>query len=960
MSQIIASVYEIVQEIGSGGGGVVYLGRHLRLGKWVVLKADRRTLSAKPEVLRREVDALKNLSHTYIPQVYDFVVEDGVVYTVMDYIEGESLDKLLKRGERPAQARVIKWACQLLEALCYLHSRPPHGILHGDIKPSNIMLTPQDDIRLIDFNIALALGEEGAVRVGFSRGYASPEHYGLDYTKGNVTQGVEEETETALPEAQAETVMPDRPVSSGSSTQGKGVLLDVRSDIYSLGATLYHLLTGTRPAPDAKAVVPIAEAEGVSPAVAAIIQKAMAPDPNLRYQSAEEMLSAFEHLHEDDPRSRRLRRQSRVTAAVLAAAFLSGGLCSFLGLRQMRAEEAAARVQAERAEAVAQAEETALKRTTEGEAAMGRGDIPTAMRLAVEALELDTRSSARAQTLLTDALGVYNLSDGFRPRLAVELPSEPLDMILSPEGTRLAAIYAFYLAVFDTQTGEKVAELPVEESALSGVVFLDEDRLVYAAPGAVRAYSLSGEQEIWLGEPGTRIVRSADGTRIASVYKDVGTGYVYDADTGALVEEVSFGGRGQYVTTNDSFADPEDELLALNQDGTQLAVSFADGSLTVFMVGDSAEDLEILDTSGYTHFEGGFCGPHFAFSATGAGESIFAVIDTEQMIQTGGFSGNSPFYVQSGEDGIYIATENILVGLDPVTGEQTEVAYTGTEITGFRVSGGYALVATEGDTFSFFGPGAVQLDEVTGDSNGDFLQLAGPWAVVGSRDTPTLRLLELERHPDAQIFSYTPDYPHDEARLSADGSTVMLFRYDGFRLYSKDGQVLAETEIPDAEQVYDQQYRRTSDGSYLEVIYNDGLRRAYSAEDGSLLWEEQGEQPDLTLYEEFYTDHLKITSPLHEAPTAYDRETGEKLRELESDAYLTYVTQVGKYVVTEYVSAQGERYGLLLDGNCETLARLPNLCDIVDNELIFDYPTGDLRRSRIYSLQELRTLAETY
>ncbi len=181
MSRIIASTYEVVREIGSGGGGIVYLGRHLRLGKWIVLKADKRTLSAKPEALRREVDALKDLSHTYIPQVYDFVVEDGTVYTVMDHIEGESLDKVIKRGEEIPQAQIVEWACQLLEALVYLHSRPPHGILHSDIKPANIMRTPQGDIRLIDFNIALALGEEGAVKVGFSQGYASPEHYGLDY-----------------------------------------------------------------------------------------------------------------------------------------------------------------------------------------------------------------------------------------------------------------------------------------------------------------------------------------------------------------------------------------------------------------------------------------------------------------------------------------------------------------------------------------------------------------------------------------------------------------------------------------------------------------------------------------------------------------------------------------------------------------------------------------------------------
>ena len=67
MANIIASTYEIIEKIGSGGGGIVYLGRHLRLEKLVVLKADKRTISAKPEVLRREVDALKDLSHTYIP-----------------------------------------------------------------------------------------------------------------------------------------------------------------------------------------------------------------------------------------------------------------------------------------------------------------------------------------------------------------------------------------------------------------------------------------------------------------------------------------------------------------------------------------------------------------------------------------------------------------------------------------------------------------------------------------------------------------------------------------------------------------------------------------------------------------------------------------------------------------------------------------------------------------------------
>ena len=97
MQQMIASTYEIIEKLGSGGGGTVYLARHLRLKKKVVLKADKRKLSVDQELLRREVDILKDLSHPHIPKVYDFFVEGEEVYTVMDYIEGESLDKALKR-----------------------------------------------------------------------------------------------------------------------------------------------------------------------------------------------------------------------------------------------------------------------------------------------------------------------------------------------------------------------------------------------------------------------------------------------------------------------------------------------------------------------------------------------------------------------------------------------------------------------------------------------------------------------------------------------------------------------------------------------------------------------------------------------------------------------------------------------------------------------------------------------
>lgn len=939
MSQIIADTYEILQEIGSGGGGVVYLGRHLRLGKLVVLKADKRTLSARPEVLRREVDALKNLSHTYIPQVYDFLAEDGIVYTVMDYIEGESLDKPLKRGERFPQATVVEWACQLLEALVYLHARPPHGILHSDIKPANIMLTPQGDIRLIDFNIALALGEEGAVRVGFSRGYASPEHYGIDYSGVSATQGVNDDVATRLDDGPA-TVLPSN--SGGSTTGRRTVLLDVRSDIYSTGATLYHLFTGRRPATDAREVEPVRPGE-VSPAIAAILRKAMDPDPDRRYQTAAEMLSAFEHLHDNDSRTRRRKRRIAAMVVLLTLVFLAGGGMTFTGLKQMERTQ----------NALALAEYSA--------GALRRGDVDGAVAYALEALPaerglFDPPYTAQAQRALTNALGVYDLADGFKSHQTIALESEPLKAVLSPGGTRTAALTSGRLSVFGTETGELLETLEADPSALSDAVFLSEDVLLYAGNGALRCYDLAAHRELWSGKAATGITLSADGSTVAAVYKDESLAAVYDAATGAAREAVTFHGKRQSVTVNDSFADPEDALFALNGDGTWLAASFADGGLRLFDLRDSENDIELYDASEFTRFEGGFFGQYFAFSATGGGQSVFAVIDLEAMEQTGGFASQTPFHVQADESGIYLSSENILVKLDPVTGDQTEVAYTDADITGFVRNGGSTLVSTDDGAFSFFNEQAVLLEKYEEGDRSDFAQLAGGYAVTACRDVPSLRVMKLETHP--AVFTYDPAYLHDEARLSADGKTVMLFRYDAFRLCAMDGTVLADVDIPDAEQVYDQQYRRDESGSYLEVIYNDGLVRSYSAVDGGLLSESRGEAPDTTLYEEFFTDRLRITSPLHGTPAAYDRKTGELVRELEPDAYLTYVTQVGDHVVTEYISAQGERYGLLLDGDCETLADLPELCDITaDGTLVFDDMMGNLRTSRIYSIQELIALA---
>jgi Serine/threonine protein kinase len=931
MVEIIASTYECIEKIGSGGGGNVYLANHLRLGKKVVLKADKRKITTRSELLRREVDILKDLSHSYIPQVYDFFVEEEIVYTVMDFVEGESLDKPLKRGERYFQSQVVKWAQQLLEALCYLHSPThgtlPRGFVHSDIKPANIMCTPQNDIILIDFNIALALGEENVV--GRSTGYASPEHYGLDFSSGNETETLDDDTATVT--------MPNLYTNSSSK---RIVHPDVRSDIYSVGATLYHLLTGRRPAKHAMEVEKLSEKE-FSSQIVKIISKAMNPNPDLRYQTAAEMLDAFVNLRKNDPRVRRRRRKHAIICVLSVLFFALGAFTSFVGLKRM------------------QMSENALKLAEYSQNARLSGDSTLAIDYALQALP-EKRGifipphAAEARKALTDALKIYDLSDGYKTHKVFELPSAPLYMQIAPDGKTAACVYSHAIAVFDTDSAEILVTLEAEESALAEVKYLNNSTIAYAGKNGVAVYDILKDSELWKGKPATAVSISADGTVIAAVYKDEKFATVYDSLSGDIKYELSFEDKYQRITVNDNFANPKDNLLALNHDGTLLAVSFADGSLYVYNLFDSEGDIELFDnTSGYTHFEGGFYKQYFAFSATNKSESVFAVVDTLDMKQTGGFDSENPFGVQADETGIYVQTDNLLVNIHPVTGDQIPLVTISQNILRFDFSDIHTLMTSENE-FMFFDKNANLISSHKKEHSSDFLQIREGMALLGGRDSPVIRIMKFESHPTAEIFSYDPFYEHDEARISSDGKTIMLFSYKHFRLYSAEGKILAEVDIPNASQVYDQQYRRDEKGSYLEVIYNDGKVNGYSAVDSILLYERDGEKPDLTLYEEFNTDTLRIESPLHGTPTAYDKNTGELVRELEKEAYLTYVTQVGEYIITQYITTDNYFYGLLLNSECEVLAELPYLSDIIEGRLIFDYPTGgNLKESRIFTLNEL-------
>lgn len=962
MPQIIAETYELENQIGAGGGGVVYLGRHTRLNKPVVLKADKRKLSVGEEKLRREVDLLKGLSHTYIPQVYDFVQEGETVYTVMDYIDGESLDKVIGRGTLPSQPDVVKWACQLLEALHYLHSQPPYGILHGDIKPANIMVRPNGDVCLIDFNIALALGEEGAVRVGFSRGYASPEHYGADYIRSNKAAAVKTGTTLqsrgfgkSTSEADDDKTLIDKSFQKPSSIQGtsgsqKGILLDVRSDIYSLGATLYHLISGQRPDPDARAVVPL-DKSICSEAVSRILQKAMNPQPDERYQTAKEMLNAFLRLHKNDPRAVRHRRHMITAAAFFAIMLLAGASLIFIGLKQMQQRE----------NALALAEYSAN--------AFAAGDISGAVENALAAIPkeksiFNAPVTANAQRALADALGVYDLSQNFKPLDALALPGAPFDFALSPGGTRLAVVYAYETAVFDLEKLKELAVFPTQQSALSDCAFLDETRLVYAGEDGLTCADVKTGKTIWKAEIATTLAVSADKSTIAAVDRDSDYASFYSAQDGKKIAERSFDGLHLTVPANDIFADAKNDIFALNADGSMLAISFSNGGFVIYDCENPDNDLIIYDESGYDRFSGGFCGKYFAYAANKDDGAQFGIIDAKEGTYAGGYDAEDEMMIQADENGVYLAVGRLIEKIDTAAMAELEMAYLDADIASFAVrhiaGKEYTLAASRDNRFMFYDSGAGMMSADECSEICDFTILGEGFAVLGNRSDPSLRVLSLDKGDKEALFTYDARYAHDEARVSRDKNTMMLFSYQGFRVYAKDEKLIADVELPDSDNIYDQQFESDKDSSWLEVIWYDGTRRQYSAADGAMIKETKGEAPDKSLVEEFETDKYRIVSELHSAPAVYSASSGKKVATLETEDFLTYVSQFGDCIITEYISAQGGRYGLLLNDKLQTIAVLDGLCDISGDKLVFDYGDGNMRQSRLYSLEELTALGEKF
>lgn len=259
---LICGKYEIIRVIGHGGMSTVYLARdHITGQRYAIKDVERsgqdRDRKVVVQSLAVEGQMLKRLENPHLPKIYDIIEDTESFMLVMDFIEGESLDKVIARTGPQDVNNIFDWSIQVCDVLQYLHSQP-QPIVYRDMKPANIILQPDGNIMLIDFGTARTqkIGQymqSDTVCIG-TEGFAAPEQF------GGISQS------------------------------------DARTDVFCMGATIYNLLTGHSPCDPPKGILPL---ERFNPALSGtplelIIRKCTRYDPNERYQSALELKADLE------------------------------------------------------------------------------------------------------------------------------------------------------------------------------------------------------------------------------------------------------------------------------------------------------------------------------------------------------------------------------------------------------------------------------------------------------------------------------------------------------------------------------------------------------------------------------------------------------------------------------------------------------------------------------------------
>ena len=288
IGSIIDGKYKILNKVGQGGMSVVYLAMNEKANKQWAIKEVRKDGVKDFELIKQglivETDMLKKLSHPSLPSIVDVIEDDNTFLIVMDYIQGNPLRKTLEEYGAQSQENVVEWAKQLCDVLGYLHSRKP-PIIYRDMKPANVMLKPDGSITLIDFGTAREYKSKNIADTTClgTIGYAAPEQFG-----------------------------------------GMGQT-DARTDIYCLGATLYHLVTGMNPCEPPYEIKPIRQINpALSNGLEKIIMKCTQRDPDARYQSCAELMYDLEHFDEMDNTYRRkmkFRLGIFITSVILTIGF---------------------------------------------------------------------------------------------------------------------------------------------------------------------------------------------------------------------------------------------------------------------------------------------------------------------------------------------------------------------------------------------------------------------------------------------------------------------------------------------------------------------------------------------------------------------------------------------------------------------------------------------------------------
>jgi serine/threonine protein kinase len=251
---IVGNRYRVSRLLGGGGMKMVYLAEDLRLAARPCALAEMVDAISSPDVqkqavagFQREADMLAELNHEHIPRVYDRFSEQNRHYLVMEYVAGETLEEQLKQaGGKLPEDRVIDIALQVLDTLEYLHHREP-PVIYRDLKPSNVMITPTGQVKLIDFGIARHFHPLTSATMVGTQGYAPPEQY-----------------------------------------RGK---VEVRSDLYALGATMHHALSGRDPTTEPPFSFPLLRklCPELNPALADLVSEALTYDVERRIRDVDEM-----------------------------------------------------------------------------------------------------------------------------------------------------------------------------------------------------------------------------------------------------------------------------------------------------------------------------------------------------------------------------------------------------------------------------------------------------------------------------------------------------------------------------------------------------------------------------------------------------------------------------------------------------------------------------------------------